>query len=213
MAEIKLIDENTDLSNLRRPLGWDLEIGGNPYDVYNVEGYVHTIGGKWGENSYWACPAGEQPTHKNLIQFEADAPTWGVTFDRINHIKSKYDETSAECNGKCWITRNGKNFYPIPARYMDYGLASAQHILVKLLEDCPLYLNERTWKEQAVGKKIWYDNQPAIIADVTHNNNLYIKPDGIECFEPPAGWEGDYDDYADGLMAELLSPSITWFRD
>lgn len=213
MSEIKLIDKNTDLSNLKKPVGWDLEIKGIPYDVYRVDGYAHTIGGKWGENCYWACPAGHTPTHDNLIEFNGDAPTWGIVFDRNNYIKSKQDETSVECNGSCWITRNGKKFYQIPARYMDYGLAKAQHLLVQLIEECPLYLSERNWEWQAIGRKIWYENQPAKIVGITQDNELWIEPDGIERFEAPASWEEmDWSDYEDGLRVELLSPHISWFR-
>jgi hypothetical protein len=214
MAEIKLIEETTDLSQLRKPIGWDLEVKGEPYDVYRVDGYIHTIGGKMGENNYWACPAGERPTFENLIEFNGDAPTWGVMFDRVNYIKSKWDETSVEANGNCWITRNGKKFYQIPARYMDYGLAKAQHLLVQLLEECPLYLSERTWKEQAIGRKIWYENQPAKITRINNDNELWIEPDGIPCFTAPPHWEDmDFSDYEDGLRVDILSPNIYWFRD
>lgn len=214
MAEIKLIDESTDLSQLRKPYGWDLEIKGAPYDIYYIDGYIHTIGGKMGENCLWACPAGEKPTYENLIEFNGDAPTWGVIFERNNYIKSKWDETSVECNGNCWITRNGKKFYEIPARYMDYGLAKAQYYLVKLSEECPLNLSDRNWKEEAIGRKIWYENQPAIIKSITHDNELWIAPDGIDSFKAPAHWEDmDFSDYEDGLLTDLLSPNIYWFRD
>lgn len=214
MTDIKLIDENTDLSNLKRPIGWDLEIKGIPYDIYRVDGYNHTIGGKYGENCFWACATGEKPTHENLIEFNGDAPTWGVTFDRINYVKSKWDETSVEANGACWITRNGKNFYSIPARHMDYGLAKAQYMLVQLIEECPLWLSERNWKENAIGRKIWYENQPAIITRITSDNELWIEPDGIGKFKAPASWEDmDFEDYEDGLRTDLLSPNIDWFRN
>ena len=43
MARIKLIDETTDLSQVRRPIGWDLEVNGVPYDVYRIDGYNHTL--------------------------------------------------------------------------------------------------------------------------------------------------------------------------
>lgn len=214
MAKIKLIDENTDLSHLKKPIGWDLEVKGVPYDVYRVDGYNHTIGGKYGENCYWACPEGEKPTFENLIGFNGDAPTWGVIFERNNYTKHKWGETSVECNGSCWITRNGKLFYNIPARFMDYGLAKAQHILVQLLEECPLWLAERNWKENAIGRKIWYREQPAIITRISSDNELWIVPDGIEKFKAPVYWgNDDYEDYSDGLMVELLSPNIYWFRD
>ncbi|EMN7726839.1 hypothetical protein WB980_000083 [Bacillus cereus] len=214
MARIKLIDETTDLSQVRRPIGWDLEVNCVPYDVYRIDGYNHTLGGKLSENCYWACPAGEKPTYKNLIEFNGDAPTWGVVFDRSNYTKTKWDETSVECNGICWITRNGKKFYSIPARYMDYGLAKAQYILVKLLEECPLWLSERNWKEKAIGRKIWYENQPAKITRINDENELWIEPDGIPLFKAPAHWNhDDYSDYENGLRVDLLSPHIYWYRD
>ncbi|WCS68137.1 hypothetical protein Goe21_00270 [Bacillus phage vB_BsuM-Goe21] len=214
MADIKLVDKDTDLSNLK-PIGWDLKINGVDFDVYRINGYNHSIGGKWGENCYWACPSNEKPTYENLIQFSGDAPTWGVTFDRINYVKTKWDETSVNANGNCWITRNGQKFYRINARYLDYGLATAQHVLVKLLEDCPLDLHMRNWKEKAIGYKIWYNNQPAKITDITSDNELWIVPDGISKFEAPKHYKDpeDYLDYEDGMLVDLLSPNIYWFRD
>lgn len=212
MTQNKLIDETTDLSDLKKPYGLDLEVNGVPYDIYIVEGYVHTIGGRWGENSLWACPAGEKPTHENLIEFNGEAPTWGITFDRVNYVKSKWNETSVETNGSCWITRNGKKFYNIMGRTSEYALAKAQYTLVQLLEELPVSICHRDWKDQNIGRKIWYNEQPAIIDSITSDNNLLIKPDGIDKFKAPASWEGDYDDYADGLRVELLSPHIGWFR-
>ncbi|MEN2464943.1 hypothetical protein [Ornithinibacillus sp. JPR2-1] len=215
MAQIKLIDENTDLSKLKNPVGWDLEIKGVPYDVYRVDGYIHTIGGKFGENCYWACPAGANPSYYNLIEFNGDAPTWGVIFDRVNYTKNKWGEKSVEANGNCWITRNGKNFYRVPARYLDYGLAKAQYLLVKLLEECPLWLAERKWKENAIGRKIWYQNQPAKITRINDENELWVVPDGIDRFIAPAHWNGimGWDSYSEGLYVDLLSEDIYWFRD
>lgn len=214
MPKIKLIDENTDLSHLNKPLGLDLKVNCVPYDVYMVEGYNHTVGGKWGENCYWTCPSGELPSYQNLIQFNGDAPAWGITFERSNYKKSKWDQTSIECEGICWITRNGENFYCIYARNMEYGLAKAQYFLVKLLEECPVWLSERNWKENTIGKKIWYNNQPAIITKINSENELWIEPDGIEKFEAPPYWDKYlYKDYEDGMYVDLLSEDVCWHRD
>lgn len=51
MYEIKLVDRDTDLSKLK-PLDWDVVINNRPYYVVKINGYVHTIGGHWGENDY-----------------------------------------------------------------------------------------------------------------------------------------------------------------
>lgn len=213
MADIKLIKKDTDLSKLKKPIGWDLVIHGTPYDVYSVDSYIHTIGGRWGENDYWACPEGEIPTYENLIQFSGKAPTWGVTFNEVNYTKTKWGETEIGNSGVCWITRNGENFYEVTGRDMSYALSKAQYFLVKLLEECPLYLSERNWKEQAKGMKIWYNGEPAIIDHVTSMNNLWVTPVNGN-FKTPEGWEDDdFVEYKDGLVVDLLSEHITWYRD
>ena len=51
MTELKLIDKDTDLSILY-PLNWDAVMGDKEYQVYSAEGYIHSIGGRWGENNY-----------------------------------------------------------------------------------------------------------------------------------------------------------------
>ena len=44
MPDIKLIKEDSDISN-RMYYNWDAYIDGRPYDVYNIYGLIHTIGG------------------------------------------------------------------------------------------------------------------------------------------------------------------------
>lgn len=214
MGRINLIKLDTDLSKLGNPMGWDLEINGKPYDVYRIEGFIHTIGGGNGENCNWACPAGEKPTFQNLIEFDGEAPTWGIMFDQVNRIKTKWDETRIEKSGRCWITRNGANFYNIPTRDMDFGLATARHKLVMLMES-PINIGMRGWKEELRGRKIWWRDQPAIVQYVSQDNELYIVPDETSHFSSPPsfGPPGSYSRYEDGLFADLLSPNVGWFRD
>lgn len=213
MADINLIEKDSDISHAYKTK-WDLKVYNEDYDVYRIEGFNHTLGGRWGENCYWTCPAGETPSYENLIQFSGQAPTWGVFFEETNYTKHKWGEDSVERGATCWITRNGEKFYDVMGRDMAYALSKAQYFLVQLLEECPLNISERDWKEQAVGMKIWYDGEPAVIDHVTSMNNLWIIPIQDEGFKTPEGWEDeDFEEYKDGLVADLLSPSIKWFRD
>jgi hypothetical protein len=213
MADINHIKKDSDISHAHL-MGWDLQINGKDYAVYSISGFNHTLGGKWGENHFWTCPNGEVPTYENLIQFSGTAPTWGVFFEESNYTKFKWDEHSVERGSSCWITRNGEKFYHVMGRDMAYALSKAQYFLTQLQEECPLYLNERNWKVQAAGMKIWYDGEPAIIESVTSSNDLWIVPEAGKSFKTPAGWEDEeYDEYRDGLVADLLSPNISWFRD
>lgn len=207
MNDLKEITEETDLSKIYLT-GLDLVIGDESYDVYKVHGYYHTLGGRIGDNDYWACPAGETPTYHNLIEFNGEAPTWGITFAPYNRIE---DEIESRCD--CWITRNGQNFYRIRSGDMSYGLAKAQYLLVNLFEECALDLSLRDWKERTVGRKIWYNDVPAIITEINHNNELHIVVDGDFEFPVPAHLSDEPIEGSRYDLVDLLDPSIFWYRD
>lgn len=63
MQSIRLIDRDTDISKLKmRQMDWDTVINKKPYFVVLIEGYIHTIGGKYGNNNLWAYPRNEKPS-------------------------------------------------------------------------------------------------------------------------------------------------------
>lgn len=192
---IKLIKKDIDLSNIGQPMGWDLEVGGKPYDIYRVGGYIPTKGGDFEIKCYWACPAGEKPTYENLIAFDGDAPSWGVTFDTHNYIENKHGEKEILASTRCWITRNGKKFLSVPTKNIEHALDKVHSDLVKLLEKLPLCVNHRGWEEKAKGKPIYYREKPAVIEYVTPDNRLMLQVEGegskcVEILSPLIGWYG-----------------------
>jgi len=203
MYNINLVTPETDLSDVRL-YGWDLEVNGEPYDVFNIPECVHTTGYR-GPISLWACPAGEAPSFLNLIQFNGDAPTWGVTFGRVNQPSVKHGYEEVVCYGECWITRNGKQFYQIPASKMEYGLSAAQYLLTKLLESHPISFQMRGWEKEVLGRKVYWRGAPAIIEKILYGNELLIVPDGMEKFKRP--------EYYDEIKADLLDGNIWWWRE
>lgn len=61
MQSIRLIDRDTDISKLKmHQMHWDTVINGKPYFVVLIEDYIHTIGGKYGDNNLWAYPREEK---------------------------------------------------------------------------------------------------------------------------------------------------------
>ena len=85
MTDIRLIEKDTILPKLR-PYDWDVYINDKPYYVVRIEGFVHTIGGKYGENDLWAYPRDEEPTYENLIEFNCDNPvSWGIEYKPRNY--------------------------------------------------------------------------------------------------------------------------------
>ena len=68
MPDIRLITKDTVLPHLRH-MDWDVVINGIPHYVVRIEGYVHTIGGRYGENDLWAYPRDKAPTYDTLVEF------------------------------------------------------------------------------------------------------------------------------------------------
>jgi hypothetical protein len=207
MRDIKLITKDTDLSNIYM-LDWDTYCNGIYYDVYNVDGYIHTIGGKWGENSFWACEKGEKPTFENLIEFGGEICSWGIKIEANNWIKTKYDETEMRSNYKVKILRNDKVFYSFGVNDMDYGLCKARKLLFEI-EEHGLSFGSRNYVKNIVGRKILWRYEPAIIESYSLDGNLIIIPDGKDRFENVSDTYYDNENY---VAEDLFASSIDWFR-
>ena len=90
MQSIRLIDRDTDISKLKmRQMNWDTVINEKPYFVVLIEDYIHTIGGKYGNNNLWAYPRNEKPSCENLIQFDGEPVCWGINYAPYNHARYK----------------------------------------------------------------------------------------------------------------------------
>lgn len=163
MADIKLITKDTDINSINiKKLPWDIVVHNIPYYVAHFEGYVHSIGGKWGDNDMWAWPRNMNPTYENLVEFDANTIcNWGLEYKESYFLKSKWDETSLRQSSGTMIKRNGKDFYFVSGT-MDYSLAKARTILTKIQEG---FLNvfEIGYQKSLDNKLITYKGIPAII--------------------------------------------------
>jgi len=224
MYEIKLIDKDTDLSKVNKhALKWDVVVNNIPQEVYRIEGFIHSIGGHFGENDYWCCPRDQEPSVDNLIEFSGHVIQWGIEYIPINYTKYKWGEDEVRKTGRTVIKRNGKTFYVIGCNNMDYGLAKARYSLTRL-EEHPIGFSSYDFVEKdVIGRKIWYSDQPAIIqrANWFDDNGfeVWIVPDKnfISKFRFPR-WEGTEEEswiseYENGLMADILESPIDWFRE
>ncbi|MBN6186332.1 hypothetical protein JQN58_04945 [Aneurinibacillus sp. BA2021] len=215
MARIKLIDKDTDLSSIGSPFPWDTVVEEQPYDVYQIDGYVHSIGGGWGENCYWACPRGETPTHENLIQFAGHSVNWGIQLEQHNRIKCKWDEAEALESMRAVITRNGEKFYSVPGRTFDYCYTAAMQIIYRAQEHV-IPFHFRDFEKDLIGRKIYYDRVPAIIKS-------YIKGQGCVMIEPEEGYtfprpiyldRGEEHEDSTSVKADMFADGyIWWFRN
>lgn len=216
MADIRLITKDTILPPLCH-MDWDVVINGIPYYVVRINRYVHRIGGQgqYGENDLWAYPRDKAPTYETLIEFDCKWPVaWGIRYEPRNYTKTKWDETEALTAGGVVITRNGEDFCQITGG-MNYGIDKAR-VMIREFERHPLHLDFIDFDKKAVGRKVWWRSEPAIITRYVDNQACVIlKPDGIDRFTVPAEFANeDTDYYEDGtIKTSILDPHIWWFRN
>lgn len=246
---IKVTDSRLDWSKIKfDKLNWDLEVNGLPYQIvrayYHVDGIdnsvymigyplCHCIGGRYGNNNYYAYPLFKPrtsedeeanryffedigPTKENLIKFSGQAPHWGIVSEGAHYFR----KSEIRDGGKTYITRNNRIFYPVTNGSIEYGLSKAQSVLTSL-QDHPLNFADRDWKNDLLNRKIWYNNSPAVVTSIIEDQGcVIIKPDpnfGIPL--KPSTWMiedngnamiGYLDD--DSAKCEYLYEKINWFR-
>ena len=214
MADIKLTEKNTHLAKLKMPkMPWDVEVRGDPYQVVRIEGYVHSIGGKWGENNLWMYPRNCNPTYETLIEYHCEGcgVCWGIVYNPHNYTRTKWDETECFTSNGAMITRNDKDFY-----FCSGGIDEAKW-LIKNLEDHPLELNEYDFDKKMLGRKVWWRSEPAIITRWIGMGQacVILEPDGIDKFTKPKEFAND--DYMDDdetyIKADIFDKHIWWFRE
>lgn len=214
MADIRLITKDTVLPQMRH-MDWDVVINGIPHYVVRIEGYIHTIGGKYGENDLWAYPRDKAPTYETLVEFSCDNPVaWGIQYEPYNYTKTKWDEAEARSGGGVTITRNGEIFCHVTGG-LNYGIDKARVMIVGF-NDHPLDLNSIDFDKKVVGRKVWWRSEPAIVTQyVSKQACVILEPDGIYRFTIPAQFaKEDPDYYEDGIVkADILDRNIWWFRD
>ena len=218
MSEFRLIEEDIYISKVKmQKMDWDVVMGDIPYQVVRIEGYVHTIGGRWGDNEYWAYPRNQQPSYENLIEFESEHPVrWGIKFEPKHYRKDKWDESRLEYSAPVTITRNGEDFYTLWGG-LNYGIDKAR-VLISEINEHPIDFNSIDYDKRIIGRKVWWRSQPAIVTGWCRRQACVIlEPDGIEKFSVPAEYVGDplFDNEEDriSIKDEIFSEHINWFRE
>lgn len=215
MNEIKLINKDTVIPK-KRPLDWDVIINDIPYYVIRLDGFVHTIGGAFGENDYWAYPRNEEPSYDNLIEYCCTSPVmWGIEYKPTHYTKCKWGECEARNGSILTITRNGKLFDELNCNGINYGIDKAR-IRIEDYQEHPLDLNDIDFDKKMIGRKIWWRSQPAKVERFVWGQGcIVLVPDGIDKFKTPPefredDWLEDDDPY---IKTHILDKHIWWFRD
>lgn len=231
MAEIKLIDKDTDLSKVLHPVPWDAYINGFPYQVYLVyedtkDGtiyYNHSISERFGENYYWAIPRGESLHWSKFIGFDGEPCCWGFNVRSVNTVRSKYGKCRSEHKYVIDIIRNDEVFDTIIANDLFYGVSKA-NILITEYQEHPLYLNEFEYDKKMIGREVQYHGIPCKITHYFKGQAAVLltptNEEDIEKFYSP-GYNTD-DEYSEdyyeeakmsgGLKVDIDSKNIWWWK-
>lgn len=231
MAEIKLIDKDTDLSKALHPVPWDAYINGFPYQVYLVyedtkDGtiyYNHSISERFGENHYWAIPRGESLHWSKFIGFDGEPCCWGFNVRSVNAVRSKYGKCRSEHKYVIDIIRNDEVFDTIIANDLFYGVSKA-NILITEYQEHPLGLNEFEYDKKMIGREVQYRGIPCKITNYFKGQAaVFLTPTNEEDIEkfysPDYNTDDEYiEDYYEeakmsgGLKVEIDSKNIWWWK-
>lgn len=213
--KIRLIEKDTEIPKLY-PLQWDVVVKGKPFYVARVPGYVHCIRGLGEPIDLWAWPRNEEPSYDNLVEYELDSPVaWGLNYHEDRYIKCKWDDTMLRGGAGTTITRNDEDFYYVPGG-RGYSIPKALMLIGKIQEH-PLDFCTIDFDKKMVGRKIWYNSQPAIIDRYINGQCcVMIIPDGAKRFEMPAEFAKEPlwdEEEARRLKIDCLEDGrVWWFR-
>lgn len=206
-------------------IDWDFELGGEPMQLFKAgDLYCHTIGGKdeFTNDMYFYPLSLEKVTPNDCRPFSDKdlAPRWKIEVEPHCHFKTKWGEESMISSIVAKIYRNGKCF-AVKHGFTHNDAYIAAYSFLQELRNHPVDFHSRNWKEELIGRKIYYDNQPALIERVWSDDyscNIYVVPDKtkIKEFTPQGHWledEEEYWEYGEGTSADLTCDKIYWFRD
>lgn len=138
-----------------------------------------------------------------------------VQIESRNYLKdSHYSGDEIRKGGTGKILADGEVVFEFFFRDPLWALQKAARLIGELSEHSSNWM-VKAERERLIGRKIFYDRTPAIIARLIEDQGcMIIQPDGVTRFPPPIYAESEDDDYedSDSLKIEVLDPKIWWFR-
>lgn len=98
---------------------------------------------------------------------------------------------------------------------MSYGLTKAESLIYDF-EEHPLELDTIDYDKKAIGRKVWWRSEPAIVTNFIKGQACVIlAPDGIEHFTVPNEFANEDPDYYedDTVKTTIMDKHIWWFRE
>lgn len=168
------------------------------------------------DNSIYArCEDGE------IYAFSGHRCLKRIVFSDNNRLKeSELSGDEIRGGSSCKIFLNGLQVYEFGYRDLNYGLNKAGVIFVELTENAPCYIDaclDGSSGKSLKGRKVWYQNQPAIIDYVMPDQGaMTVIPDPEYLLKfAPLYYLGDMAemDDEDSIKVGVLADGISWYRD
>ena len=208
-----------DLKKIDR-YNWKITIGKEhkPLQLCDIDGCLHTKGGKYGYNEYYAYDIDipkEEVTLDDLNEFNGEV-CWGYNVEQRNY----YRKGRIEIGTFCTITCAGEQVYEFSCGWnlMPHKIMMTIEALKELPTINPI--THRGFEDELIGKKVYFKDKPGII---THYFKKYgeiiIKADkesedfGKACWMSDEDYSNMVQDEGYEVKVDILSKDIWWFRD
>jgi hypothetical protein len=148
-----------------------------------------------------------------------DGHRWPVA---VRIAEGNYLKTSGlsgdEWRGSCIadVSVSGVHVYQLRGRDWLPVMSQLPPLISKILAHPVRFWDAGEREKQLVERKVWYQDQAAVVTRWNAENGVFLVPDGTWFFRTP-GYEDNEDawqeDYGRGLYCDVLSDSIFWWRD
>lgn len=170
-------------------------------------------------DGWFACRSGKEPNRENLRPIDRqhfEACLWDFKIEAYNKFDSSNEwSTGYEVN----IFRNRKRFHREYRKTLQSAALFALEYIRKCSGDHPLDINEADWKEKNIGRKVWWNQQPAIVTEIL-DDKITLKADYEDGskFKDIPSWGDDNDILFDDedreyVLISIFDDAIDWFRD
>lgn len=167
-------------------------------------------------DGFFACSSDVEPNRYNLRPIDRnnfEFCIWDFKIEGYNRFNQSFNEY--DTGYKATIFRNGKKFTTMIGLKIN-NLAIKVLDYISKIQEHPLDLAEDGWDTKNIGRKIWWHEQPAIIAKIS-NDIITINPD----YEDKSGFKEIPSHEKDpcveledkfSVTTRITDGDISWFR-
>jgi len=216
-TDIKAVSEDQNSVQYVK-LDWDVVVDDVEYDVVCIENLKHHITNTFvGRDDLWMYPRNEEISADNIIPYVGvyGGVTWGIVEDIKQSLVDFSDENGEVVGKACvasnnvYITRNGLYFCSVSDK-------TTAEWTKDELQYHPLNLFRHNYLDNIVGRKIYWNDQPAVIKSFDGMRVLLV-PEDKEQFDVPMYIKMNDSDKEEvdhsTIVTDIFDNYIIWNRE